>query len=181
MLNGMLYVLKPVASGDTCRRPAAAQHVPAICVWAWDEPWSASITSSIGASASSRAEASSTAAVIDSQAFARRKGAHIDPVGTMRKKIKGVKYHILVDTLNAAERGGSPRRYPGPRRRPARQEDQALFLFIRVIFADGGYQALLRDCGGQTGDWQPASSNLIRPRASSCCQNAGWSSVRSHG
>ena len=90
-------------------------------------------------------EASPTAAIIDSQSVksAERGGANVDPIGyDAGKKVKGVKRHILVDTLgmvligqiqpaSVQDRDGAP---------PVLAEARRLFPFIKKIFADGGYQ-----------------------------------------
>jgi putative transposase len=90
-------------------------------------------------------EASPTAAVIDSQSVkaAERGGASMDAIGyDAGKKVKGVKRHIVVDTLGmilAAEiqpadvqdRDGAL---------PVLREARRLFVFVKKIFADGGYQ-----------------------------------------
>jgi transposase len=90
-------------------------------------------------------EASPTAAIIDSQSVksAERGGAEIDPIGyDAGKKVKGVKRHIVVDTLglmligqiqsaSVQDRDGAP---------PVLAEARRLFPFIQKIFADGGYQ-----------------------------------------
>ena len=90
-------------------------------------------------------EASPTAAVIDSQSVkaAERGGASIDPIGyDAGKKIKGIKRHIVVDTLgmvlaaeiqpaNVQDRDGAL---------PVLKEARRVFVFVKKIFADGGYQ-----------------------------------------
>jgi transposase len=90
-------------------------------------------------------EASPTAAVIDSQSVkaAERGGATIDPIGyDAGKKVKGIKRHIVVDTLgmvlaahiqpaNVQDRDGAL---------PVLKEARQTFVFIKKIFADGGYQ-----------------------------------------
>lgn len=90
-------------------------------------------------------EASPTAAIIDSQSVkaAERGGASIDPIGyDAGKKIKGIKRHILVDTLgmilevqiqpaSVQDRDGLL---------PVLTEARRHFVFIEKIFADGGYQ-----------------------------------------
>jgi transposase len=91
----------------------------------------------------------------------RKRGARIDPVGyDAGKKTKGVKYHILVDTLgllamvivhaaNIQDRDGAALVLD--------KRTRAMFPFITKVFADGGYQgervaALLRDTGTWTLD-----------------------------
>jgi transposase len=90
-------------------------------------------------------EASPTAAIIDSQSVkaAERGGARIDPVGyDAGKKVKGIKRHLVVDTLgmmlagqiqpaNVQDRDGAL---------PVLAEARRLFPFVERIFADGGYQ-----------------------------------------
>jgi transposase len=90
-------------------------------------------------------EASPTAAIIDSQSVksAERGGADIDPIGyDAGKKVKGVKRHIVVDTLcmlligqihsaSVQDRDGAL---------SVLAEARRLFPFITKIFADGGYQ-----------------------------------------
>jgi transposase len=90
-------------------------------------------------------EASPTAAIIDSQSVksAERGGAEIDPIGyDAGKKVKGIKRHVVVDTLgmmlmgqiqsaSVQDRDGAP---------PVLAEARRLFPFIQKIFADGGYQ-----------------------------------------
>lgn len=90
-------------------------------------------------------EASPTAAIIDSQSVkaAERGGATVDPVGyDAGKKVKGIKRHIVVDTLGL---------FLGGQIQPANVQDRdgallvlkevrRLFPFIEKIFADGGYQ-----------------------------------------
>jgi transposase len=90
-------------------------------------------------------EASPTAAIIDSQSVksAERGGPDIDPIGyDAGKKVKGIKRHIVVDTLgmlligqiqpaNVQDRDGAL---------PVLTEVRRLFPFIEKIFADGAYQ-----------------------------------------
>lgn len=90
-------------------------------------------------------EASPTAAIIDSQSVkaAEKGGATIDPIGyDAGKKVKGIKRHVVVDTLgmmlagqiqpaNVQDRDGAL---------PVLQEVRRLFPFIEKIFADGGYR-----------------------------------------
>ena len=90
-------------------------------------------------------EASPTAAIIDSQSVksAERGGAEIDPIGyDAGKKVKGVKRHILVDTLGMMLIGqiqsASVQDRDGAL--PVLAEARRLFPFIDKIFADGGYQ-----------------------------------------
>src|SRR6478735_4807227 len=90
-------------------------------------------------------EASPTAAIIDSQSVksAERGGADIDPIGyDAGKKVKGVKRHIVVDTLGMLLIGqihsASVQDRDGALSVLA--EARRLFPFITKIFADGGYQ-----------------------------------------
>jgi len=90
-------------------------------------------------------EASPTVAIIDSQSVksAERGGAEIDPVGyDAGKKVKGVKRHIVVDTLGMMLMGqiqsASVQDRDGAL--PVLAEVRRLFPFITKIFADGGYQ-----------------------------------------
>lgn len=90
-------------------------------------------------------EASPTAAVIDSQSVkaAERGGASIDPVGyDAGKKVKGIKRHIVVDTLGmvlaAHIQPASVQDRDGAL--PVLQEARRMFIFVKKIFADGGYQ-----------------------------------------
>jgi transposase len=90
-------------------------------------------------------EASPTAAIIDSQSVksAERGGADIDPIGyDAGKKVKGVKRHIVVDTLGMMLMGqiqsASVQDRDGAL--PVLAEARRLFPFINKIFADGGYQ-----------------------------------------
>jgi transposase len=90
-------------------------------------------------------EASPTAAIIDSQSVkaAEKGGANIDPTGyDAGKKVKGIKRHIVVDTLgmmlagqiqpaNVQDRDGAL---------PLLKEARRLFPFVEKIFADGGYR-----------------------------------------
>jgi transposase len=90
-------------------------------------------------------EASPSAAIIDSQSVksAERGGAEIDPIGyDAGKKVKGVKRHIVVDTLGLMLIGqiqsASVQDRDGAL--PVLAEARRLFPFINKIFADGGYQ-----------------------------------------
>jgi transposase len=88
----------------------------------------------------------------------RKRGVQIDPVGyDAGKKTKGVKYHILVDTLglllcvavhaaNIQDRDGAALLLD--------KQTRAMFPFIIKIFADGGYQGE-RAAGHlrETGTW----------------------------
>uniref|UniRef100_UPI001B3B6A1A IS5 family transposase n=1 Tax=Skermanella mucosa TaxID=1789672 RepID=UPI001B3B6A1A len=90
-------------------------------------------------------EASPTAAIIDSQSgkSAERGGAELDPIGyDAGKKVKGIKRHVVVDTLgmllagqihpaDVQDRDGAL---------PVLAEARRLFPFIERIFADGAYQ-----------------------------------------
>jgi len=90
-------------------------------------------------------EASPTAAIADSQSVkaAERGGASVDPIGyDAGKKIKGIKRHILVDTLGmileAQIQPASVQDRDGLL--PILKEARRLFVFIKKILADGGYQ-----------------------------------------
>lgn len=90
-------------------------------------------------------EASPIAAILDSQSVkaAEQGGASLDPIGyDTGKKINGIRCHIVVDTLgmilaekiqpaNVQDRDGAI---------PVLQEARRIFVFIKNIFADGGYQ-----------------------------------------
>jgi len=90
-------------------------------------------------------EASPTVAIIDSQSVkaAERGGADLDPIGyDAGKKVKGIKRHIVVDTLglllnaeilpaNIQDRDGAS---------PLLKNVRRQFPFIEKIFGDGGYQ-----------------------------------------
>jgi len=90
-------------------------------------------------------EASPTAAIIDSQSVkaAEKGGAEIDPIGyDAGKKVKGIKRHLVVDTLGMVL---------GAEIQPADVQDRdgaltvlaevrRLFPFVEKIFADGAYQ-----------------------------------------
>jgi hypothetical protein len=90
-------------------------------------------------------DASPSAAIINSQSVksAERGGAESDPIGyDARKKIKGIKRHIVVDTLGMILIGqiqsASVQDRDGAL--PVLAETRRLFPFIEKIFADGGYQ-----------------------------------------
>ena len=104
-------------------------------------------------------EASPTAAIIDSQSVksAERGGAEIDSIGyDAGKKVKGIKRHVVVDTLgmmlvgqiqpaDVQDRDGAL---------PVLAEARRLFPFIERIFADGGYQgAATAAAVAQIGAW----------------------------
>ena len=104
-------------------------------------------------------EASPTAAIIDSQSVksAERGGAEIDSIGyDAGKKVKGIKRHVVVDTLgmmligqiqpaDVQDRDGAL---------PVLAEARRLFPFIERIFADGGYQgAATAAAAAQIGAW----------------------------
>lgn len=123
---------KPVASGDTCRETyRRAARATAICnCGPGTEPWSASITSFIGASASSKAgrPARPPPSLTARASAQRKKGARIGP-GRLRRREEDQRRQVPHPRRHArtvAERGGPPRRYSGPRRgRPgARQKDE---------------------------------------------------------
>src|SRR3954462_9504550 len=70
-------------------------------------------------------------------------GAEIDPIGyDAGKKVKGIKRHIVVDTLGMILIGqiqpASVQDRDGAL--PVLAEARRLFTFIKKIFADGGYQ-----------------------------------------
>jgi putative transposase len=90
-------------------------------------------------------EAGPTAAIIDSQSVksAERGGAGLDPIGyDAGKKVKGIKRHVVVDTLGMMLSGqiqpASVQDRDGAL--PVLAEVRRLFPFIEKIFADGGYQ-----------------------------------------
>ena len=73
-----------------------------------------------------------------------KRGSQIDPIGfDAGKKVKGVKYHVLVDTLglllNIAVHAASVQDCDGAALLLNRRA-RALFPFILAIFADAGYQ-----------------------------------------
>jgi putative transposase len=74
------------------------------------------------------------------------------------KKVKGVKYHILVDTLGllltvVVHHAGIQDRDGA--RLVLTKRTRALFPFIEIIFADGGYQGQpTAQAVGQVGLWQ---------------------------
>lgn len=90
-------------------------------------------------------EASPTVGIIDSQSVkaAERGGPNVDPIGyDAGKKIKGVKRHIVVDTLGmivgAHIHSASVQDRDGAL--PVLKDVRSQFVFIEKIFADGGYQ-----------------------------------------
>ena len=90
-------------------------------------------------------EASPTVGIIDSQSVkaAERGGANVDPTGyDAGKKIKGIKRHIVVDTLGmiigAHIQPASVQDRDGAL--PVLKDVRRQFVFIEKIFADGGYQ-----------------------------------------
>ena len=106
---------------------------------------------------------SPTAAIIDSKTVKsarKRRSRSTRSAYDAGKKTKGVKYHILVDTLgllvmvivhaaNIQDRDGAALVLD--------KRTRAMFPFITKVFADGGYQgervaALLRDTGTWTLD-----------------------------
>jgi transposase len=104
-------------------------------------------------------EASPTAAIIDSQSVksAERGGAELDPIGNdAGKKVKGIKRHVMVDTLgmmligqiqpaNVQDRDGAL---------PVLAEVRRLFPFVEKIFADGAYQGTATAAAvAQVGAW----------------------------
>jgi len=104
-------------------------------------------------------EASPTAAIIDSQSVksAERGGAELDPIGyDAGKKVKGIKRHVVVDTLGMLLIGqvqpASVQDRDGAL--PVLTEARRLFPFIEKIFADGGYQgAATAAAVAQMGAW----------------------------
>jgi transposase len=104
-------------------------------------------------------EASPTVAIIDSQSVksAERGGAEIDPIGyDAGKKVKGIKRHVVVDTLGMMLVGqvqpASVQDRDGAL--PVLTEVRRLFPFIEKIFADGGYQgAATAAAVAQMGAW----------------------------
>jgi transposase len=73
-----------------------------------------------------------------------KRGSQIDPIGfDAGKKVKGIKYHVLVDTLglllNIAVHAASVQDRDGAALLLNRRA-RALFPFILAIFADAGYQ-----------------------------------------
>jgi transposase len=104
-------------------------------------------------------EASPTAAIIDSQSVksAERGGADLDPIGyDAGKKVKGIKRHVVVDTLGLMLVGqiqpASVQDRDGAL--PVLAEVRRLFPFIERIFADGGYQgAATATAVAQIGAW----------------------------
>ncbi|XHO84322.1 IS5 family transposase (plasmid) [Azospirillum sp. A29] len=90
---------------------------------------------------------------------AEKGGCAADPVGyDAGKKIKGVKYHILVDTLGLLLNVAVHRADIQDRDGTALALDKttrALFPFIQVIFADGGYQGdVAASKVKEAGDWR---------------------------
>jgi hypothetical protein len=133
-------------------------------------------------------EASSTAAIIDSQsAKAAQKGAprSIRKALMRAKKVTGRKRHVLVDTLglllnvvvypaDVQDRDGA--------RLVLDRRTRRLFPFIERIFADAGYKEPRRPQPSPkplAGSWR--SSNATSRIASLFCPSAGLSSARSHG
>ncbi|MFO1156140.1 MAG: IS5 family transposase [Rhodospirillales bacterium] len=164
VLNGMLYVLETGCQwrhlpGDLPPRSTCHSYLQ---LWAWDgtlERIHHELYRRVREQQGR--EASPTAAVIDSQSVraAEKGGPHPDPVGyDAGKKIKGVKYHILVDTLGlllsvAVHHAGIQDRDGAAL--VLDKKTRALFPFIRVIFADGGYQGpVAATAVAKTGDWQ---------------------------
>lgn len=151
----------PVAT--SAGRTAAAQHVPQLSA-------AVGLGRNPGAHPSRALSARPRTAGSGSQPDRRRhrqperrrsgkRGPASDPVGyDAGKKIKGVKYHILVDTLGlllsvAVHHAGIQDRDGAAL--VLDKKTRALFPFIRVIFADGGYQGpVAATAVGKTGDWQ---------------------------
>ena len=103
--------------------------------------WTASLRSVRPGERTGGKRRSPTAAIIDSQSVksAERGGADIDPIGyDAGKKVKGVKRHIVVDTLGMLLIGqihsASVQDRDGALSVPA--EARRLFPFITKIFAD---------------------------------------------
>ncbi|MDR3734116.1 MAG: IS5 family transposase [Acidobacteriaceae bacterium] len=105
-------------------------------------------------------KASPTAAIIDSQSVkaAEKGGAEIDEIGyDAGKKVKGIKRHIVVDTLGmilgAMIQPASTQDRDGAL--PVLAEVRRLFPFIKKIFADGGYQGAATACAvAALGQWE---------------------------
>jgi len=105
-------------------------------------------------------EAGPTAAIIDSQSVksAERGGAGLDPIGyDAGKKVKGIKRHVVVDTLGMMLSGqiqpASVQDRDGAL--PVLAEVRHLFPFIEKIFADGGYQgAATATAVARIGAWE---------------------------
>jgi transposase len=109
-------------------------------------------------------EASPSAAVVDSQSVrSASKGACADPVGyDAGKKVKGVKYQILVDTLglmlnivvhpaDIQDRDGAA----------LDKRTRQTFPFIEIVYADGGYQGdKAANAVAAVGTWQLA---IVKP------------------
>lgn len=131
-------------------------------------------------------EASPTTAIIDSQSVksAERGGAEIDPIGyDAGKKVKGIKRHIVVDTLGmiliAQIQPASVQDRDGAL--PVLAEARRLFTFINKIFADGGYQGeATATAVALIGHWK-SSSDRIQPRGLSSCRSGGSSKELLHG
>jgi transposase len=89
-------------------------------------------------------EASPTTAIVDSQSVkaAERGGARLDPIGyDAGKKVKGIKRHILVDTLGMMLMGHVHPASVQDREGviPVLADARRLFPFIEKIFADSAY------------------------------------------
>lgn len=141
---------------------AAAQHLP--CLFpALDVGWHVGAPSSRPVRANTRASGSGGQSDCCDRRQSERPGgaksrALRDPVGSDgAKKVKGVKYHIAVDTLgllvNVAVHAADRQDRDGL---PCvlSKKTRALFPFIEVIFADGGYQGPVAAANiGHTGTW----------------------------
>ena len=163
VLDGILYVLE---SGCQWRHlpkdlpPRSTCH-DYLQLWAWD-----GTLERIHYQLYQRArehegrEASPSAAVVDSQSVrSASKGACADPVGyDAGKKVKGVKYQILVDTLglmlnivvhpaDIQDRDGAA----------LDKRTRQTFPFIEIVYADGGYQGdKAANAVAAVGTWQLA-------------------------
>lgn len=163
VLNGVLYVLETGCQWRHLPKdlpPRSTVH-GYLHLWAWEgAPERIHHDLYQRVRAQEGREASPTPPCWTAKASARRKrGPAADPVGyDAGKKIKGVKYHILVDTLGLLLNVAVHRADIQDRDGTALVLDKAtraLFPFIQVIFADGGYQgdvaaSKVRDVG----DWR---------------------------
>ena len=118
---------------------------------------------------------------------AEKGGAHIDPNGyDAGKKVKGKKRHVLVDTegmlLHAIVTAADIQDRDGGAWLPGTLF--GLYPFLLKLYADGGYQGPEFRASVKASScklmWR-SSGDRIRPRASSCCPNAGWSREHSPG
>jgi transposase len=158
--TGFCMSWKAAASGGIY--PRICRHaVPATITFSFGRGmarWSASIISCTSAREHEGREASPSAAVVDSQSVrSASKGACADPVGyDAGKKVKGVKYQILVDTLglmlnivvhpaDIQDRDGAA----------LDKRTRQTFPFIEIVYADGGYQGD-KAANAVAGTWQLA-------------------------